>query len=58
MTKHASILGTKVYWSHVVKVLWWVNQIAPCGRERKGIKKKKKLLRSIMGGPLDNIIEA
>jgi hypothetical protein len=36
MTKHASILGIKVYEPHALKVLWWVNQIAPCGRKRKG----------------------
>jgi hypothetical protein len=36
-----NFLGTKVYEPHVLKVLWWVNQIAPCGRERKGKNKKK-----------------
>jgi len=47
------MLGTKVYWPHVLKVLWWVNQIAPCGREKEKGKKKTKLL-FIMGGPLAN----
>jgi hypothetical protein len=42
MLKHASILGIKVHEPHVLKVLWWVNQIARCGRERKGIKIKIK----------------